>query len=228
MKMNGVHRPILMAAMAFAAGLGPARAATGVISANPNPCEIAPGRHDCTSYLTWSTEGVQHVRVYVRAEGRKATPEKEFGSGPACERCGASWIEAGTRYLFTLVDFTGGRRGPVLATVTVTAAEGPGPRTEHGTGGIKASPNPCRIAPGRADCATDLQWFTVGVEHARVYVRAEGRKASAEKEFGTGKACERCGASWIEADTRYVFTLYDFTTGSRGRELASVVVTAIR
>jgi hypothetical protein len=176
--------------------------------------------------VTWSTQGAQHARVYVRAEGERATPEREFEAEPACARCGASWIEPGTRYIFTLVDFSTGSRGEVLANVTVTAADGPGARGGI-SGVINAAPNPCRIEPGRVDCTTYLSWSSTG-EHARVYVRAEGGKPSPEKEFGTGRVCEKCGASWIGEGTRYLFTLYDFSTGSRGRALASVVVTAIR
>ena len=228
MKITLLHHSILTGVLGMAAMLAPAWAASGRIAAHPNPCEIAPGAHDCTTYLTWTTEGVQHARVFVRGEGKAGTPEREFGNGRACEKCSASWIAEGDRYIFTLVDFSNGRRGEVLATVTVTAVRGPGGRAERGTGGIQANPNPCRIPPGKVDCTTELQWFTVGVEHARVYVTAEGRKASPEKEFGTGRACERCEASWIAEGTRYLFTLYDFSSGSRGRALASVVVTAIK
>jgi len=228
MKTNRLYLPILLAAIALAAAPGPAWAATGTISANPNPCQIAPGAHDCTTYVTWSTQGAQHARVFVRAEGKGGTPEKEFGNGTACAKCGAGWIEAGDRYIFTLVDFSTGTRGAELATVTVTAVNGPGARTDDRSGVISATPNPCRIEPGKADCTTYLRWSTTGAEHAQVWVKTEGAKPSPEKEFGTGRTCEKCGASWIEAGTRYLFTLYDFSTGNRGRALASVVVTAIK
>jgi hypothetical protein len=121
MKLNGLRRPILIAAVAFAVLRGPAWAGAGVISAYPNPCEIAPGAHACTTYVSWTTQGVAHARVYVRAEGRGATPDREFGSGRACAKCGAKWIAAGARYIFTLIDFSTGARGPDLASVVVTA-----------------------------------------------------------------------------------------------------------
>jgi len=100
----------------------PARAAQGTITARPNPCIILPGKHACTTHIIWSTDA-PHARVYVRAEGKKALPEREFGSGKSCVKCTAPWIEAGTRYVFTLVDVTPGRRRPVLATVTVTGVK---------------------------------------------------------------------------------------------------------
>ena len=204
--MNVLRCPIPIAAMAFVVVRGPAWAATGAISANPNPCEIAPGAHDCTTYATWSMQGVVHARVYVRAEGKGGTPEREFGTGAACAKCGANWIEAGARYIFTLVDFSTESRGPVLATVTVTAANGPGARVDDNSGVINAAPNPCRIPQGKVDCTTDLSWSTTGAEHVRVYVTAQGGKASPEREFNTGRACEKCGAGWIAEGTHY--TLY--------------------
>jgi hypothetical protein len=228
MEINGFDRLIPIAAMALLGALGPAWAATGTISANPNPCEIVPGAHECTTYVTWSTEGVQHARVYVRAEGKGGTPEREFAAETACAKCGASWIEAGAQYIFTLVDFSTGNRGAVLATATVTALNGPAVRADGMSGVIVATPNPCRIPPGKVDCTAILSWSTAGAEHARVYVTLEGGKPSPEREFGTGRSCEKCTASWIAEGARYLFTLYDWTTGSRGRALASVVVTATK
>jgi hypothetical protein len=227
MKINGFHHPILLAGMAFAGAMAPAWAATGTISAFPNPCHIEPGAQTCRTHVTWTSQDARGVRVYVRAEGRKATPEKEFAKEPSCERCDADWIEAGTTYIFTLVDFSEGRRGGVLGNVAVTAAEGPGPRAEGVSGVINAGPNPCHIEPGRADCTTYISWSSTG-PHARVYVRSEGAKASGEKEFGTGRAGDRVSATWIGDGTRYIFTLVDFSSGSRGPALASVEVTAVR
>jgi hypothetical protein len=227
MKKNRFNPLKLMATISFAAALAPAWAATGTISARPNPCEIPPGGHDCTTYVSWSTDGARHAKVFVRAEGRKGTPEREFGAEPSCDRCTAGWIEPGTQYVFTLVDFSSGGRGGVLASVTVTAAEGPGARMEGVTGEIRAEPNPCRIEPGRVECTTYISWSSTG-PHARVYVRSEGAKRSPEREFGTGHMGDRVGATWIGADTRYIFTLVDFSSGSRGRDLASVVVTAVK
>lgn len=94
-------------------------------------------------------------------------------------------------------------------------------------GEIRAEPNPCRIEGNRHDCDTSIVWHTRGVEHAKVFVVAEGRHPGKEKEFGASTSCEpgRCRASWIEDETRYTFQLVDFSHGDRGRVLASVVVT---
>jgi hypothetical protein len=227
MMLNRLHQPILLATLAFAVALGPAWAARGTISANPNPCQIAPGEHHCTAFVTWATEGVQKARVFVRDESVNGAPEREFGTGTACDRCEANWIEAGRRYVFTLIDFSAGARGEILANVTVTAAGGPGARDNGISGVINAAPNPCRIEPGRDHCTTFVSWSSTG-EHARVLVRAEGAKAAEERDFSPGRAQNHVEANWIADETRYVFTLVDFSTGSRGRELASVVVTSIK
>lgn len=229
-QMHTGRRLMLIATIASAtsvASVAPAWSATGSLTAAPNPCRIAPGAHDCTAFLAWSGKGVRHARVLVRVEGARPGPEKEFATGPACAKCGARWIEAGPRYIFTLVDFSSGIRGADLASVTVTGVND-GARLPKGSGAITAVPNPCRLQPGKTNCATSLKWTTEGIENARVYVTAEGRKAAAEKPFGTDRDCGQCSAGWIAAGTRYLFTLYDFSTGSRGRPLASVVVSAIQ
>lgn len=235
MKMKTLHRLIPVAAMALTVVLAPAWAARGRIAAFPNPCHIEPGAQQCTTYLNWSTEGVEHARVYVRIEGRRAAPEKEFGTGANCERCGASWIEEGSRYLFTLVDFTRGQRGEVLANVEVTAVVGGRAEMERvgdgdhdgGSAEISAAPNPCRVRPGRSDCATFVRWRTTGIDHVRVYVVAEGERGAAEKEFASAHDCERCEANWIAPRTRYTFTIYKVSPRGRERALGSVVVTGV-
>jgi len=225
MNRNRFDHLMLIAVTAFPCMLGTAWAATGKISAFPNPCKIDPGAHQCTAYLAWSTEGAVHARVFVQAQGKNNTGEREFGAENACEKCGATWIEEGDRYVFTLVDFSNGRRGAILSTVTVTAVKGPplGPGAVSGT--ITASPNPCRIEHGKVECTTYLTWSSTGT-HARVYVSSEGAKGTPEREFATGRAHEKVSATWIEEKTRYTFTLVDFSEGSRGRDLTSVVVTA--
>jgi hypothetical protein len=96
---------------------------SGVIGADPNPCRIEPGRTQCTAHITWQTQGVQHAKVFVTAEGKHRIVEHEFGDGVVCEgrRCRAPWIAEDTRYVFQLFDFSRGDRGRLLGSVTVTA-----------------------------------------------------------------------------------------------------------
>jgi hypothetical protein len=92
------------------------------------------------------------------------------------------------------------------------------------SGTISANPNPCVIERGQKVCTTHLSWSSQGVRHARVYAVTEGSRGREEKEFSASHACDRCKAPWIEKST-YTFTLYDYSTGNRGRALASVTVT---
>jgi len=96
------------------------------------------------------------------------------------------------------------------------------------SGKIEASPNPCVIERGEKMCASHITWSTHDVKHARVFVKNEGKQGMEEHEFGNGLSCEsqKCRAPWIRERTSYTFTLYDYSSGSRGRELASVTVTA--
>src|SRR5690242_365297 len=96
------------------------------------------------------------------------------------------------------------------------------------SGRIAATPNPCEIPPGQAVCTSHITWSTEGVTHARVYVSYEGKRGRVEREFGNSRSCEteRCRAPWIERGTQYVFTLYDYSSGNRGRSLSEVVVQA--
>jgi hypothetical protein len=101
---------------------------SGAIAADPNPCRIERRRSDCTTFITWSTQGVTQAKVFVTAQGPSGTRTHEFGSSTACEstRCSAPWIGRGMTYEFTLYDYSTGRRGPVLASVTVTGTDGRG------------------------------------------------------------------------------------------------------
>ena len=124
--------------------------ASGVIAAGPNPCVIEPGKSDCASYLTWTTQGVARATVYVTAEGKTNIRPREFSASPSCEltRCPAPWIEPDTKYVFTLYDSSADFPGNALSSVTVTAS------AVTPSGSIAASPNPCVIEPGKADCAS--------------------------------------------------------------------------
>jgi len=99
---------------------------SGTIAADPNPCRIQRGRSSCTSYITWSTQGVSQAKVYVTNDSQRGMEEKEFGNSLACEsdRCIAPWIAIGKTYEFSLYDFSSGRRGQRLASITVTARGG--------------------------------------------------------------------------------------------------------
>ena len=96
-----------------------------VFGARSTPIQIhaasaAANKIDGTS-IFWETHGVDHAKVFVTAEGRHQQTEKLFSESANCEpgRCRAPWITPGTRYIFTLVDFTRGNRGRVLGNILV-------------------------------------------------------------------------------------------------------------
>lgn len=95
-------------------------------------------------------------------------------------------------------------------------------------GTIAAHPNPCVLEPGKVLCTTYITWETHDVTHAKVFVVNQGKKAREEREFGGSRACEgeKCRAPWIEKGNTYIFRLYDYSSGSRGKNLAAVEVTA--
>jgi len=98
------------------------------------------------------------------------------------------------------------------------------------SGIIAAEPNPCRIERGQRECTSHITWTTQNVKQARVMVESEGTEGEKTREFSASRSCEarKCSAPWIRPDTRYVFKLYDFSSGSQGRELGVVTVTATK
>ena len=121
--MQRWHRLILISGLL--AGVFSWRAeaeSSGTIAANPNPCVLAAGP-ECTSYITWSTKGATHARVFLAAPHKTGVRETEFSGSLDCagEKCPAPWIKKGGKYIFTLYDYSSGSRGRALASVTVTA-----------------------------------------------------------------------------------------------------------
>ena len=96
------------------------------ITASPNPCVIPRGAATCTSYINWITQEATAARVFVLGPHTGGTWETNFADSLACEadRCPAPWIKRGNSYVFTLYDYSSGRRGRVLASVTVTGQSG--------------------------------------------------------------------------------------------------------
>lgn len=91
------------------------------------------------------------------------------------------------------------------------------------TGTITASPNPCNIVSPATSCSTSISWSTANAGAAQVWVRQNG---GPESNFGSGLSGTQ-PAPWITGSPNYFdFYLYDYTSGSRGAQLATVHVTA--
>ncbi len=60
-------------------------------------------------------------------------------------------------------------------------------RAQEPWGTMSAEPNPCRIEPGESTCTSFIRWDTQGVERAKVFVTAEGRRSETEHEFSASR-----------------------------------------
>jgi len=99
-------------------------AQSGAISANPNPCTIAGGQSVCTTTISWYSQGVSQVEVWVSLNG---APESEFAltSAGGTYYEDAPWIQGPPNsYVFNLYDYSSGSRGALLASKTVTGMYG--------------------------------------------------------------------------------------------------------
>ncbi len=103
----------------------------GRISANPNPCTILAGQTTCTSTLSWLTRNVTNAEVYVSPIPGGGSGETLFagfencpgpGTGAVCPSSTgeqAPWITQ-SGFTFKLYDYSGGTRGALLDSVTVS------------------------------------------------------------------------------------------------------------
>ena len=135
------------------------RAATGTISASPNPCEIFLMEDVCTSRISWSASGTSSVQVWVQEGSGSEQLFAAFGGGTHSKDAG--WIpEHVGNYVFRLYDYPGGVRGALPASVVVRGDRGrsadpqsqagrlrsrscalPPPRTRRRTGGRPSRPS---------------------------------------------------------------------------------------
>ena len=111
--------------------------------------------------------------------------------------------------------------GSVEATAKVTVGA---PRIS-GTISV-ATLNPCAIEEGTDTCTTTIQWTVKNTNSVKVYVSANG---GAETLFATATGDGSRVATGIKGSpNEYVFSLYDYSSGSRGDLLGSVPVTGRR
>jgi hypothetical protein len=109
----------------------PALAQTGSIYANPNPCIIPSGQTECTTTITWSSQGTSAVEIWVSWPngGSPSLFASSWSGGSHTQD--ASWIQANGTYVFTLYDYSGGSQGANLGSVSVTGV-GPVPSFNSG------------------------------------------------------------------------------------------------
>jgi len=98
------------------------------------------------------------------------------------------------------------------------------PVAQGQTGSVSASLNPCVIAGGGSTCTSRISWTSSGVSAVQVWVADEGGTEVLFAVYGSGAYFQ--DATWIlPAPHSYVFTLYDYSSGTRGATLGSKTVT---
>jgi hypothetical protein len=158
--------------------------ASGSISANPNPCLIAPGEKECSSTITWTSQNAPDAFVGVEST------EKVFSTGSSGTVV-VDWITKGG-YNFNLYDSP--LNSKLLASVFVKGKP-------LASGSISASPNPCNMASGETRCSSTITWTSQNAPDAYVGVGSTERVFS-NKPSGTEVA------DWI-TESGYSFNLYD-------------------
>lgn len=94
------------------------------------------------------------------------------------------------------------------------------------TGSISASPNPCSIPSGESLCTSALSWSSQGSSAIEVVVSQNNGSPALYAITGGGGPFTG-NAPWIQASNTYVFTLYDYSSGSQGPFLGNVEVIGV-
>ena len=206
---------IVPASMLWLAG-NVASAQSGSISGNPNPCTITPDISACTSSFLWFSQNTSYVQVWVSGGGSELL---FAASGPGNASQDAIWITPPPSYgLFGLYDYSTGSRGALLGSTTVTATI-----VSTGSGSIAANPNPC--VAGQGTCTSVITWSSQGTFYVKVLVSLNGGPDQTFAYTGTGGTYFQ-DASWILGPGfSYSFRLYDYSSGTQGPLLSSVIVT---
>ena len=181
-------------------------AASGAITAAPNPCVAAPGESTCSARVSWVTNGVSSPEVTVE-DVSSSKGETLYAAATVSPGDVASWIQPhGATYVFRLYETAGGVR-KLLDSTSVTGRGIP-------MGRISANSNPCGLRSEYERCTARISWTTDHVRKAEVTVR----NAAIRKEmvFGLSVSETEVPAPWIARHAGpYVFALYDVSSGER-------------
>ncbi|MBI4086384.1 hypothetical protein HY416_00160 [Candidatus Kaiserbacteria bacterium] len=208
------------ASVAVADTLGNTKTAScGSVVVRPIPQNLSVS---CTpSASSIQTGGTVTWRATVSGvDGAASFSWADTAGGTASTGATNSWSRtyntAGTIGASVIAVTTTGQRAEASCGSVVVRTTPP-PPSETPTGTISANPNPCRIAQGGTQCASNITWSTQHTTNATVCVDGS---LFANATFGSQNA------PWIQANHNYVFTL--FNGGScGGTVLDRVTVTAI-
>ena len=198
------------------------------IWAVPNPCVIDRADDvDCGVTIRWaSIPPVTAVQVWVSHNG---DPQRPFtGTGTTSGSRPATWIQAAPHtYTVNLYDLSGGNPDPAtpppgapLASVEVRAGSDGMTR-----GYIWADPQTCTIGQGDDDCTTEIVWTSRNTSAVRVWVSHNG-STTAFTDMDSLWGIK--DATFIGESSGYTFSVHDHSGGSKGAQLASVVVRGTR
>ena len=181
--------------------------ASGTISASPNPCTINPSLGTCDTTISWTIKNTSSARVYYSLNGAK---EKYFirvrGKGSRL----APFIKGPpNKYVFSLYDYSDGRLGDLLASVTVT-----GQAASTATGSISVSPDPCTIYHGQTGCTPTVSWQSKGATEVQVWYSLNGGEEKHLASSAAGPHSRKLDVA-LKAGDRLVLKLYDYSSGTR-------------
>jgi hypothetical protein len=186
-------------------------AATGSISASPNPCTITTGPF-CSSGISWTTQNTAKARVTV--QDSVGGGEVSFYAGVSGANVAAPWIQ-GPPHSYTFRLYNDTDSGLVLLSQVVVKGSGPP------SGTITGSPNPCSVTSG-VFCSSTVSWSTQNMASAKVTVQDVGGP-EVPFAFGTAGSAQ---APWIQKPPHsYLFRLYDTSDGS-AIQMRTLTVTA--
>ena len=179
--------------------------ASGTISASPNPCTINPSLGTCDSIISWTIQNTTSARIYYSLNGaREEYFTRVRGKGSRV----APWIKGPpNKHVFFLYDYSGSKRGDLLASVTVT---GQAPAT----GSISVSPDPCTIYHGQTGCTPTVSWQSKGATEVQVWYSLNGGEEKHLASSAAGPHSRKLDVA-LKAGDRLVLKLYDYSSGTR-------------
>lgn len=158
----------------------PPQSQSGAISADPNPCPIAPGGTECYSNITWSS--TSPAGAYVMYNGDNLASNDPSGTFQT------RVTETGT----TFVLYERESRGE-LSRVT---AKGVRP-----IGTITIDPNPCTIATNATECYTNVSWDTTNLGGGTAILKdSKGNLASNQPSGSYQARVNEAGSTLILTD----------------------------
>ncbi len=189
-----------------------------------------------TAYSTTPSSPVAGQQFTINLSGNNFNPStaRILVTGPGCSPCTVPNSVLSTKSSTLLI-------GPVTlntaGTYTVAVQNGSGATLSNSlgltinsatgtpSGTLNASPSTCQVIPPKTTCTISLSWSTKNAGAAQIWVTDA---LGADKPVTAGLSGTYT-ATWIEAlPQKYVFHLWDYSSGNRGAELASVAVAATK